>query len=50
VRTLLEHRGQHLWQWAAIESIAGKIGCVPQALQTLKNNVRLGTHQLTASG
>lgn len=31
---VLEHRGEHPSQWAAIESIAGKIGCVPQTLYT----------------
>ena len=32
VRMVLEHRSDHPSQWAAIESIAGKIGCVPQTL------------------
>lgn len=27
VRMVLEHRDEHPSQWAAIESIAGKIGC-----------------------
>lgn len=27
-----EHRGEHRSLWAAIESIAPKIGCVPQTL------------------
>ena len=27
-----EHRGKYPWLWAAIESIAPKIGCVPQTL------------------
>ena len=27
-----EHRGEYPSQWAAIESIAPKIGCVPQTL------------------
>jgi len=31
---VLEHRGEHLSLWAAIESIAGKLGCVPQTLNT----------------
>jgi transposase-like protein len=28
----LEHRNEHPSQWAAIESIAPKIGCTPQTL------------------
>ena len=32
VRMVLEHRGQCPSLWAAIESIAPKIGCVPQTL------------------
>ena len=29
-----EHRSEHPSQWAAIESIAAKVGCVPQTLHT----------------
>ena len=32
VRMVLEHRGEYLSLWAAVESIAPKIGCVPQTL------------------
>ena len=32
VRLVLEHRSEHLSRWAAIESIAPKIGCTPQTL------------------
>jgi transposase-like protein len=32
VRLVLEHRGEYPSLWAAIESIAPKIGCVPQTL------------------
>ena len=32
VRMVLEHRGEHASQWAAIVSIAAKIGCTPQTL------------------
>lgn len=32
VRMVLEHRGQYPSLWAAIESIAPKIGCVPETL------------------
>ncbi len=34
VRMVQEHRAEYPSQWAAIESIAGKIGCVPQTLHT----------------
>ena len=32
VRLVREHRGEYPSLWAAIESIAPKIGCVPQTL------------------
>ena len=32
VRMVLEHRGQYPSLWTAVESIAPKIGCVPQTL------------------
>lgn len=32
VRMVQEHRGEHSSLWAAVESIAPKIGCVPQTL------------------
>ena len=32
VRMVLEHRGEHTSQWAAIVSIAAKIGCTAQTL------------------
>ncbi|TXJ00004.1 MAG: transposase, partial [Aquabacterium sp.] len=34
VRMVQEHRAQYPSQWAAIESMAEKIGCVPQTLHT----------------
>lgn len=37
VRMVFEHRGEYPSLWATIESIAPKIGCVPQ---TLHNWVR----------
>jgi transposase len=37
VRLVLAHQGEHSSQWAAIASVAGKIGCTPE---TLRNWVR----------
>ncbi|MFK2902311.1 transposase, partial [Dyella jejuensis] len=34
VRMVQEHRGEYPSLWAAVESIALKIGCVPQTLLT----------------
>ncbi len=33
VRMVFEHRSEYASQWAAIESIAGKIGCKPETLR-----------------
>ena len=41
VRLVFEQRGQHESQWAAVVSIAGKIGATPQ---TLLNWVRQHEH------
>lgn len=48
VRMVREHRGEYPSLWACIESIAPKIGCVPQTLndwvkqQEIDNGVRQG--------
>jgi transposase len=34
VRMVFEHRGEHDSQWKAIASIAAKIGCTGETLQT----------------
>jgi len=33
VRLVLEHQGEHESEWAALCSIAGKIGCTPETLR-----------------
>ncbi|SMF88649.1 Transposase [Azospirillum oryzae] len=33
VRMVFEHEGEHVSQWAAISSIAAKIGCTPETLR-----------------
>ncbi len=34
VRKVLDHQGEHALQWAAVNSIAAKIGCT---VETLRN-------------
>ena len=47
VRMVQEHRGEDPSLWAAIESIAPKIGCVPQSLNewVRKHEVDTGTRE-----
>ena len=33
VRLVFEHQGEHDSQWAAMSSIAAKIGCTPETLR-----------------
>lgn len=43
VRLVQEHRGEYPSLWAAIESIAAKIGCVPQMLHEWVKRVEIDT-------
>ena len=43
VRMVQEHRGEYPSLWAAIESIAPKIGCVPQTLLDWVKRVEVDT-------
>ena len=43
VRMVQEHRGEYPSLWAAIESIAPKIGCVPQTLNEWVKRVEVDT-------
>ncbi len=43
VRMVQEHRGEYPSLWAAVESIAPKIGCVPQTLLELVKRVEVDT-------
>ena len=43
VRMVQEHRGDYPSLWAAIESIAPKIGCVPQTLNEWVKRVKVNT-------
>ena len=51
VRMVIEHRGEYPSLWSAIESIAPKIGCVPQTLlEWIKqSDVDAGTRPGTTS-
>jgi transposase-like protein len=54
VRLVQEHRGEYPSLWAAVESIAHKIGCVPQTLlawvkrQEIDSGVREGVTTVKA--
>ncbi|MDR6790378.1 transposase-like protein [Sphingomonas sp. BE138] len=43
VRMMLDHERDHPSRWAAIVSIAKKIGCVPQTLPELVKNAEVNS-------
>ena len=43
VRMVQEHRGEYPSLWLAVESIAPKIGCVPQTLLTWVKRIEIDT-------
>jgi len=43
VRMVLEHEREHNSQWTAIVSIAGKIGCSPEALRKWVRRTEIDT-------
>ncbi len=45
VRMVLDHGGDHASQWAAIGSIAGKIGCTAETLRKWVRQVELDQGQ-----
>jgi transposase-like protein len=47
IRLVCEQRGEHESQWAAIVSIAGKMGCTPQTLHTWVRQHERDTGQRT---
>jgi len=51
VRMVQEHRGEYPSLWAAVESIAPKIGCVPQTLLewVKREEVDAGTRPVVTS-
>ena len=45
VRMVLEHEGEYTSRWAAIVSISGKIGCVPQTLNEWVKKIEVDSGQ-----
>lgn len=45
VRMVLEHRGEYPSLWTAVESMAAKIGCVPQTLLSWVQRHEIDTGQ-----
>jgi transposase len=45
VRMVLDHAGEHPSRWAAVTSIAAKIGCTPQTLHDWVKKAEVGSGQ-----
>ena len=41
VRLVFEHQHEHVSQWSAIVSVAGKIGCTPETLRSWVRRVEV---------
>ena len=47
VRMVLDHTGEHPSRWAAVTSIAAKIGCTPQTLHDWVKKAEIDSGQRT---
>src|SRR3982750_65960 len=47
VRMVLDHAGEHPSRWAAVTSIAAKIGCMPQTLHDWVKKAEVDSGQRT---
>ena len=45
MRLVREHRGEHPSEWAAIESVAGKLGMTPETLRKWLRRYEIDNHQ-----
>ena len=47
MRLVLDHEGEHSSRWAAVTSIAAKIGCTPQTLHDWVKKAEIDSGQRT---